>query len=98
MGTAGWNQVPEYKWEEAAGWNLLFVNARSVELQEKHYRTLGLLFLDTNIQDISAARLKRNKRKKLGEQKRNNPPLKTVLFSKTFEKKKFQEICLEICC
>lgn len=37
-------EVPEYEWEEAAGQDFLFVNARSVELQGKHYRTLGLLF------------------------------------------------------
>lgn len=54
------------------------MNARSVELQGKH-------FPDTNIQDISVAGL-RGTKKNIGEQKRNDPSLKTILFSKTFEK------------
>lgn len=42
-GDSRMEQVPECKWEEAAGQDFLFVNARSVELQGKHYRTFIFL-------------------------------------------------------
>ena len=80
MGTAGQNQVPECKREEAAGLDLLFANTRSAELQGKRYRTF-IFFIQT----YRTTLMPKLQHRDLGEQ---NNPLENTLFLKAFEKKK----------